>query len=70
MAEIVVGGVRRSFELHMPREHLGSLVIVLHGNGAGGGRTMREWTSFDRQGVAVTYPDGIGACWADGRGVT
>jgi polyhydroxybutyrate depolymerase len=35
---------------------------------------MRDWTTFDEQadafGFAVAYPDGVGGCWADGRGVT
>lgn len=35
---------------------------------------MREWTTFDqhadRWGFAIAYPDGLGGCWADGRGVT
>jgi polyhydroxybutyrate depolymerase len=35
---------------------------------------MRDWTTFDAQadafGFAVAYPDGVGGCWADGRGVT
>lgn len=56
------------------------LVLMLHGNQSAadpaqrGGGTMRAWTTFDRQadawGVAVAYPDGLGGCWADGRGVT
>jgi polyhydroxybutyrate depolymerase len=49
------------------------LVVVLHGNGMSGA-AMREWTAFDeragRRGWAVAYPDGVGGCWADGRGVT
>lgn len=35
---------------------------------------MREWTTFDQQadtwGWVIAYPDGVGGCWADGRGVT
>ena len=51
------------------------LVIVLHGNHPDAtGQMMRDWTTFDEQagafGFAVAYPDGIGGCWADGRGVT
>jgi hypothetical protein len=50
-------------------------VIVLHGNHPdANGQMMRDWTTFDEQagafGFAVAYPDGIGGCWADGRGVT
>ena len=51
------------------------LVLVLHGNHPGaGGALMRDWTTFDQQadawGLAIAYPDGVGGCWADGRGVT
>jgi polyhydroxybutyrate depolymerase len=49
------------------------LLMVLHGNIASGdgGRLMREWTTFERQvDWAIAYPDGVGGCWADGRGVT
>ena len=51
------------------------LVIVLHGNHPDAtGQMMRDWTTFDAQadafGFAVAYPDGVGGCWADGRGVT
>jgi polyhydroxybutyrate depolymerase len=50
-------------------------VIVLHGNHPDAtGLMMRDWTTFDEQadvsGFAVAYPDGVGGCWADGRGVT
>ena len=32
---------------------------------------MRDWTTFDEQAdFAIAYPDGVGGCWADGRGVT
>jgi polyhydroxybutyrate depolymerase len=51
------------------------LVLALHGNyETAGGWIMREMTTFDKQadawGLAVAYPDGVGGCWADGRGVT
>ena len=75
VAETVeVGG--RSFALRVPagvRDGAVPLVVVLHGNGMSGA-AMREWTTFDeragRRGWAVAYPDGVGGCWADGRGVT
>jgi polyhydroxybutyrate depolymerase len=66
----------RSFALRVPEGAGGGavpLVVVLHGNGMSGA-AMREWTAFDeragRRGWAVAYPDGVGGCWADGRGVT
>jgi polyhydroxybutyrate depolymerase len=51
------------------------LLLVLHGNHPDAtGQQMREWTGFDQQadvwGFAIAYPDGVGGCWADGRGVT
>ena len=51
------------------------MLLALHGNSPDAtGQIMREWTTFDQQadawGFAIGYPDGIGGCWADGRGVT
>ncbi|MGH3169143.1 MAG: alpha/beta hydrolase family esterase [Trebonia sp.] len=76
--ELTVGGRVRTFTLRLPsradsRET--TVVLVLHGNVPGtGGAAMRELTTFDQQaearGLAVAYPDGVGGCWADGRGVT
>ena len=76
--ELTAGGRPRRFALTLPRTGSGGgipLVIVLHGNHPdASGQMMRDWTSFDEQadafGFAVAYPDGIGGCWADGRGVT
>jgi len=75
--ELTVGGLARSFALRLPRDASDGipLVLVLHGNHPDAtGLMMREWTTFDEQadafGFAVAYPDGIGGCWADGRGVT
>lgn len=73
---MMVGGQQRTFAIEVPRDsERAPLVLVLHGNNpGGGGRDMREWTTFDKQagafGFAVAYPDGVGGCWADGRGVT
>jgi polyhydroxybutyrate depolymerase len=76
-AELTVGGRTRCFAIRLPdggdREI--PLVLVLHGNHPDArGSLMREWTTFDQQadarGWAVAYPDGVGGCWADGRGVT
>jgi polyhydroxybutyrate depolymerase len=77
--ELTVGGRARTFTVRPPAAPRDGepvpLVVVLHGNfQGGGGALMREWTSFDAQaerwGWAVAYPDGVGGCWADGRGVT
>lgn len=74
---LTVGGRERTFALHSPSRASGEipLVVVLHGNMPGaGGSAMRSITTFDEQadafGFAVAYPDGVGGCWADGRGVT
>ena len=76
--ELTAGGRVRRFALRLPRSRSSGgipLVIVLHGNHPDAtGLMMREWTTFDEQadafGFAVAYPDGVGGCWADGRGVT
>ena len=78
MEELTSGGRPRRFALSLPRTGSSDgipLVIVLHGNHPDAtGQMMRDWTTFDEQagafGFAVAYPDGIGGCWADGRGVT
>jgi polyhydroxybutyrate depolymerase len=75
--ELMVGGLARRFTIRLPASTSGGipLVLVLHGNHPdAGGWSMREWTTFDKQadawGFAIAYPDGVGGCWADGRGVT
>jgi polyhydroxybutyrate depolymerase len=78
--ELTVGGRTRGFTLRLPPDTDGTrggipLVLVLHGNHPEArGEFMREWTGFDQhgdaRGFAVAYPDGVGGCWADGRGVT
>jgi polyhydroxybutyrate depolymerase len=79
---VVVGGLtvdgrERRFTLRLPTGASGDipLLLVLHGNHPDAtGQQMREWTGFDQQadawGFAIAYPDGVGGCWADGRGVT
>lgn len=71
-----VGGLKRTFLLHIPA-HLSPdahppLVIVLHGGG-GKGRSMVRFSGFnkiaDREGFIVVYPDGYGRHWNDGRGL-
>jgi polyhydroxybutyrate depolymerase len=76
-AALTVDGRERRFTLRLPAGTSGEipLLLVLHGNHADAtGQLMREWTSFDQQadawGFAIAYPDGVGGCWADGRGVT
>jgi polyhydroxybutyrate depolymerase len=76
--ELVVAGRARTFTVRLPLVAPAggaALALVLHGNAPNfGGRFMREWTSFEKQadawGIAVAFPDGVGGCWADGRGVT
>ena len=75
--QLTVGGRVRTFALRLPESTAGGhpLLLVLHGNSPDAtGQIMREWTTFDQQadawGFAVGYPDGVGGCWADGRGVT
>ena len=75
--ELTAGGRVRTFALRLPDTADGDipLLLVLHGNSPDAtGQIMREWTTFDEQadawGFAIGYPDGVGGCWADGRGVT
>ena len=75
--EVTAGQRTRTFALRLPDGGSGDipLLLVLHGNSPDAtGQTMRDWTTFDHQadawGFAIGYPDGVGGCWADGRGVT
>ncbi|MFF4797260.1 alpha/beta hydrolase family esterase [Streptomyces sp. NPDC001351] len=77
--QLRIGGRHRDFAVRLPRaapdDRPMPLVLVLHGHQWNvTGQIMREWTTFDQQadawGFAVAYPDGLGGCWADGRGVT
>ncbi len=75
--ELTVDGRPRRFALRLPDGGSGDnpLLLVLHGNSPDAtGQIMREWTTFDQQsdawGFTIGYPDGVGGCWADGRGVT
>jgi polyhydroxybutyrate depolymerase len=76
-AALTVDGRERRFSLRLPTGASGEIpvLLALHGNHPDAtGQIMREWTTFDQQadawGFAVAYPDGVGGCWADGRGVT
>ena len=76
-AQLTVDGRERRFTLRLPTGASGGipLLLALHGNHPDAtGQFMRQSTSFDQQadtwGFAIAYPDGVGGCWADGRGVT
>lgn len=70
IGDITVGGMQRTYLLHLPTGYQSSqpapLLIALHGNGETGG--MAELTGFDdladTQGFIVVYPDGIAKSWA------
>jgi polyhydroxybutyrate depolymerase len=72
---ITVGGVQRTFRLHIPPAYDGSmrlpLVFVLHGAG-GSGKSMEQLTGFsakaDAEKFIVVYPNGTGnpQMWATG----
>ncbi|MGH2830019.1 MAG: extracellular catalytic domain type 1 short-chain-length polyhydroxyalkanoate depolymerase [Actinomycetota bacterium] len=72
---IEVGGIRRTYVLHVPAALPANaavpLVFVLHGGG-GAGRQIERETRFsdlaDRNGFIAIYPDGIDRSWNDGRG--
>ena len=71
---LAIGGIERSYSLHLPQ---GSetkagmaLVVVLHGGG-GNSETAARQTHFrpeaDRAGFIVAYPDGTGAAGMRGK---
>lgn len=72
---IDIGGMRRTYVLHVPPALPGTtavpLVFALHGGG-GTGRQIERATRFsdvaDRAGFIAVYPDGVGRSWNDGRG--
>jgi polyhydroxybutyrate depolymerase len=65
-------GVRRTFELYLPRRRNGALplLVALHGGGSSGA-DMAEVTGFnriaEREGFVAVYPDGIGGPHGFGR---
>ncbi len=71
---LVVGGVTRTYFLHVPPSYTGQnavpLVVALHGRD-GTGQGMVKLTHFstvaDANGFIVVYPDGIDRSWNDGR---
>ena len=75
MRTLRVGGVERSYLVHLPAPRPAGralpLVLVFHGAG-GRPRGIAEHTGFsrvaDREGFIAVYPAGIGGRWNDGRG--
>jgi len=69
---IVVGGVNRTYVVHVPAK-LGSsvpLLLSFHGHfgtGSGQARLSNFSALSDRYGFIVVYPDGINRGWNDGR---
>ena len=73
---IIVGGLTRTYLIHIPPSHDKTksmpLVIALHGGG-GSGKNMVKLTRggfdalSDQKGFVVVYPDGIEKNWNDGR---
>jgi len=69
---LVVGGVSRTYVLHVPPSPGRSMPLVLSFHGHGGtGDEQSHLTGFDaladRDGFIVAYPDGIDRGWNDGR---
>ena len=71
---ILVGGVTRSYLIHLPPERRAGMPLILALHGAGGTAegmvrlTRGKFDSLaDRFGICVVYPDGINRGWNDGR---
>jgi polyhydroxybutyrate depolymerase len=73
--ELSFGGLKRTYQLHVPAglDHPVGLVLNLHGSGQSGstqaGLTNYDWVA-DQLGLVVAYPDGVDHTWADGRGAS
>jgi polyhydroxybutyrate depolymerase len=71
---ITIGGLDRTYELHLPAGVNDTqslpLVVVLHG-GMGTGASMARYTGFnaiaDREKFIVVYPEALYSNWNDGR---
>ena len=70
---LTVGGLQRTYVLHVPPGPPSGLVINLHGAGQTGGEqaAVTNYNAVaDQYGFVVAYPDGIDLSWADGRGAS
>lgn len=72
---VKIGGIERSYYLHVPKGVAGGvrkvpLLLVLHG-GAGRAWRMPRFTGFsrlaDQHGFVAVYPQGLDRQWNDGR---
>ena len=73
--ELVVGGLPRTYQVHVPAglDQPAGLVINLHGAGdtGSGQAALTNYNAIaDQHGFVVAYPDGIDFSWADGRGAS
>lgn len=69
---IEVSGLKRTYEIHLPRasNNPPSLLFVFHGGGGSGAQIARSISInglADEHNVIVVYPDGIDKHWNDGR---
>ena len=75
-ASLLVGGLNRSYLVHLPAKlpTAAPILLLLHGSG-GSGKQMRASTAYrfdqlaDEQGLIVAYPDGFERHWNDCRKV-
>lgn len=77
-SSISLGGLERTYRIHLPSGHdrtkIAPLVFLFHGGG-GTGQGMEKLTQggfnrlADREGFIIVYPDGIEKHWNDGRGL-
>ena len=70
---LTIGGLQRTYVLHLPPGPPNGLVLNLHGAGMTGNQ-QADVTGYnsvaDRYGFVVAYPDGFDTTWADGRGAS
>lgn len=70
---LTIGGLQRSYLLHVPPGPPSGVVINLHGAGMTGAQQagLTNYNAVaDQYGFVVAYPDGIDLSWADGRGAS
>lgn len=73
VAHLDVGGLTRTFSVHVPPGRPTGLVVNLHAAGQNGQQhaALTHYDSVaDAHGYVVVYPDGIDYSWADGRGAS